>query len=60
MATNLEVKKTYSVNGIEYDSKDEAMKALAMELLHNEIPKGFENVVANAGEIIKALRIIGK
>lgn len=57
---NLEVKKTYSVGGVNYESKDEAMRAMAMEVLNTEISKGFDNVVANASQIIKALKVLGK
>ena len=57
---NLEIKKTFKVGDKEYDSKEEAMKALAMEVLHEEIPKGFDNVVENAAKIIGALKVIGK
>jgi hypothetical protein len=57
---NLEIKKSFTVAGVEYDTKEEAMKALAMEVLNTEIPKGLDNVVTNAAEIIKALRIIKK
>lgn len=58
--SNLEVKKTYSVGGVNYENKDEAMRALAMEVLYNEIPKGYDNVIAKAPEIIKALKTLGK
>jgi len=55
---NLEIKKTFSVNGKEYSSKEEAMKALALEVLNTEIPKGVENVIENAASIIQALKVI--
>ena len=57
---NLEVKKTYTVGGVNYESKEEALRAMAMEVLNTEIPKGFDNVIQNASEIIKALRVLGK
>lgn len=57
---NLEIKKTYSVGGVNYESKEEAMRAMAMEVLNTEIPKGFDNVVANASQIIKALKVLEK
>jgi hypothetical protein len=55
---NLEIKRTFNVNGIEYNSKDEAMKALALEILTTTVEKGIEEVIQNSGEVIKALRII--
>jgi hypothetical protein len=57
---NLEIKKTFSVNGKEYSSKEEAMKALAMEVLNTEIPKGVDNVIENAVKIIQALKVINR
>jgi hypothetical protein len=55
---NLEIKKTFNVGGVEYNSKDEAMKALALEILTSTVEKGIEEVIQNSGEVIKALRII--
>ena len=57
---NLEIKKTFSVNGKEYSSKEEAMKALALEVLETEIPKGVENVIQNAASIIGALKVLNR
>lgn len=56
----IQISKTYKVGDKEYSSKEEAMKASAMELLYEEIPKGFDNVVAKAEDIIKALNIVKK
>ena len=57
---NLEIKKTFSVNGKEYSSKEDAMKALAMEVLNTEIPKGVSNVIQNAASIIQALKVVNR
>jgi hypothetical protein len=57
---NLEIKKTFSVNGKEFNSKEEAMKALAMEVLNTEIPKGVDNVIENAVQIIQALKVLNR
>ena len=57
---NLEIKKTFSVNGKEYESKEEALKSLAMEVLNTEIPKGVDNVIQNAVQIIQALKVINR
>ena len=62
METNMEIKvsKVFKVGGVEYASKEEAMKASAMEILNTQIPLGLKNVVEKAEEIIKALQIVGK
>jgi hypothetical protein len=60
MKTNLQITKTFKVGDKEYNSKDEAMAALATEVLEREIPLGVENVISKASEIIQALRIIKK
>ena len=57
---NLEIKKTFSVNGKEYSSKEEAMKALALEVLNTEIPRGVDNVIQNAASIIQALKVVNR
>ena len=57
---NLEIKKTFSVNGKEFNSKEDAMKALAMEVLNTEIPKGVSNVIQNAASIIQALKVVNR
>jgi hypothetical protein len=60
MKTNLQITKTFKVGDKEYNSKDEAMKALATEVLEREIPLGVQNVISKASEIIQALRVIKK
>ena len=57
---NLEIKKTFSVNGKEYSSKEEAMKALALEVLNTEIPLGVNNVIEKAPQIIQALKVLNR
>jgi hypothetical protein len=58
MKTNLQVTKTFKVGNKEYSSKEEAMVALATEVLEREVPLGVDNVISKASEIIQALRII--
>ena len=58
MKTNLQITKTFKVGDKEYTSKEEAMAALAMEVLEKEVSLGVENVISKASEIISALRII--
>jgi hypothetical protein len=60
MKTNLQVTKTFKVGDKEYTSKEDAMKALATEVLEREIPLGVNNVISKANEIIQALRVIKK
>jgi len=57
---NLEIKKTFSVNGKEYDCKESAMKAIAREVLNTEIPKGVESIIENAAQIIQALKVLNR
>jgi hypothetical protein len=60
MKTNLQITKTFKVGDKEYSSKEEAMAALATEVLEREIPLGVQNVISKASEIIQALRVIKK
>ena len=52
--------KVFKVGDKEYSSKEEAIKAAAMDILHSEIPLGIDNVIAKSAEIIKALQVVGK
>jgi hypothetical protein len=56
----LEITKTFKIGDKEYSSKEDAMKALATEVLEREIPLGVQNVISMASEIIQALRVIKK
>jgi hypothetical protein len=56
--SNLEIKRTFSVDGVEYDTKEAAKSALAMSILNTHIPRGIDDVIANADDIVKALRIV--
>jgi len=60
MKTNLQVTKTFKVGDKEYSSKEEAMGALAMEVLEREVALGVDNVISKANEVIQALRIVKK
>ena len=60
MKTNLQITKTFRVGDKEYSSKEEAMKALAREVLDTEIPKGVENVIEKAAQIIQALKVVNR
>ena len=56
--TNLEIKRTFTVDGVEFDSKEEAKAALAMSILNTHIPLGVDAVIANADDIVRALRLV--
>ena len=56
--SNLEIKRSYTVDGVEYDTKEAAKSALAMGILNTYIPAGVEAVISNADDIVKALRIV--
>ena len=58
--TNLQITKTFRVGDKDYSSKDEALKALAREVLDTEIPKGVENVIEKAAQIIQALKVVNR
>jgi hypothetical protein len=60
--TNMQITttKVFKVGDKEYSSKEEAIKAAAMDILHSEIPLGIDNVIAKSAEIIKALQVVGK
>jgi hypothetical protein len=55
---NLQITKTFKVGDKEYNSKEEAMAALATEVLEKEVALGVDNVISKASEIISALRVI--
>jgi hypothetical protein len=57
---NLQITKTFKVGDKDYNSREEAMAALAMEVLEREVSLGVENVISKASEIIQALRVIKK
>ena len=56
----VKVSKIFKVGNVEYTSREEAIKASAMEILNTEIPKGLDNVLGKAEEIIKALQVVNK
>ena len=56
----IKVSKVFKVGGVEYSSREEAVKASAMELLNTEIPLGVDNVLSKASEIVKALQIVSR
>ena len=57
---NITATKVFKVGNKEYSSREEAIVASAMDILHTEIPLGIDNVIAKSGDIIKALQVVGK
>ena len=58
MKTNLEIKKTYNVNGKEFNSKEEAVKSIALADLNKIVEGGVEKVLENSTEFLRLLRIL--
>ena len=56
--SNLEIKKTYTVEGVEYESKKDAMVAAATKTLSSIVSEGVQSVIENHVDFIKALRIL--
>ena len=56
--SKLEIKKTYSVDGVEYSSKKEAELVAAKKTLQSLVEQGVDVVIENYVDFIKALRIL--
>ena len=56
----LKTTKKYVVDGVSYDTKAEANKAMSMKFLKETISKGVTEVVENAKEVIRALNAVSK
>ena len=55
---NLEIKKTYNVNGKEFNSKEEAVKSIAINELTQIIEGGVESVLQNSTDFLRLLRTL--
>jgi cell division ATPase FtsA len=55
---NLEIKKTYNVNGKEFNSKEEAIKSIAINELTQIIEGGVESVLENSTDFLRLLRTV--
>ena len=55
---NLEIKKIFSIDGIEYESKEAALEALATSTLTKLVNEGVESVILNSEEFISALKVL--
>ena len=58
MKTNLEIKKTYNVNGKEFNSKEEAVKSIALAELSKIVEGGVESVLQNSTDFLRLLRTV--
>lgn len=56
----LKTTKKYVVDGVSYDTKAEANKAMSMKFLKETVSKGVSEVVDNAKEVIRALNAVSK
>lgn len=56
----LKTTKKYVVDGVSYDTKAEANKAMNMKFLKETVSKGVTEVVENAKEVIRALNVVSK
>ena len=55
---NLEIKKTYNVNGKEYSSKEEALKSIALEEISKIVEGGVDSVLENSIDFLRLLRTL--
>jgi cell division ATPase FtsA len=55
---NLEIKKTFSVNGKEFNSKEEAVKSIALAELSKIVEGGVSSVLENSTDFLRLLRIV--
>ena len=55
---NLQIKKTYSIDGIEYYTKEEALKSQASKVVEKFVALGVEEIIKNQIEFTEALRVL--
>ena len=55
---NLEIKKVFSIDGIEYNTKEEALIAVATGTITKLVESGVEAVILNSEEFISALKVL--
>jgi hypothetical protein len=58
ITSKVEIKKTFTVDGIEYSDKKEASIAAAKLTLGQLVSEGVDSVIENYADFIKALRIL--
>jgi hypothetical protein len=55
---NLQIKKTYSINGIEFNTKEEALKSQASKIVEKMVALGVDEIIKNHVEFTEALRVL--
>jgi hypothetical protein len=55
---NLQIKKTYSIDGIEFNTKEEALKSQASKVVEKFVALGVEEIIKNQIEFTEALRVL--
>ena len=55
---NLEIKKTYSINGKEFNSKEEDVKSIALAELSKIVEGGVDSVLENSTDFLRLLRTL--
>ena len=55
---NLEIKKTYSINGKEFNSKEEAVKSIALDEITKIVEGGVDSVLENSVDFLRLLRTL--
>ena len=55
---NLEIKKVFTIDRIEYESKEKALEALATSIITKLVGEGVEAVILNSEEFISALKVL--
>jgi hypothetical protein len=55
---NLQIKKTYSIDGVEFNTKEEALKSQASKIVEKFVALGVEEILKNHVEFSEALRVL--
>jgi hypothetical protein len=55
---NLQIKKTYSIDGVEFNTKEEALKSQASKVVERMVALGVEEIIKNHAEFTEALRVL--
>jgi hypothetical protein len=55
---NLQIKKTYSIDGVEFNTKEEALKSQASKVVEKFVALGVEEIIKNHVEFSEALRVL--
>ena len=55
---NLQIKKTYSIDGMEFNTKEEALKSQASKVVERMVALGVDEIIKNHVEFTEALRVL--